>query len=224
MRIYSGLSSLNGKAIQAIATNLDRTSKNPKTGDMVQLYIVPQRVNPVTAQRTGYDAAVCGDCPLRPSTAVDRKALCYVTTIHGPNATWKAHKGHELEWPSVITKPVRLGAYGDPAAVPARVWRKLLKGVRRWTGYSHQWNKAKHQDLRSLVMASVDSPDQARKAWAKGWRTFRAKAAEAPLLPGEITCPASAEAGQRTTCAECGLCNGSQGANDRRKSIAINYH
>lgn len=221
MRVYKGPSELNGKPIQVTLTNLDKPSRNPKTGDMVHAYIVPVRVNPATAVKTGYDAAVCGDCALRPSVG-QYPSVCYVTTVHGPNATYKKHRSAPVEIPSEITKPLRLGAYGDPAAVPVAVWRYLTKLAGKWTGYTHQWRQA--PQLQRYCMASVDSAKQARAAQRKGWRTFRPKHASDPLLPGEIACPASTEAGKRTTCSACGLCNGKQGADDRRANIAINYH
>ncbi len=101
------------------------------------------------------------------------------------------------------------------------------------TGYTHQWITAAAQPLRSLVMASVDSPVQRDIAKLLGWRTFRTKHASAPVLPGEIVCPASEEAGKRTTCARCGLCDGSRtvlnpdrsrAREDNRKDIVINVH
>jgi hypothetical protein len=51
------------------------------------------------------------------------------------------------------------------------------------------------------------------------------------MLPGEIACPASDEAGKRTTCEKCKLCNGADTRNskgyqlyDNRKSISIIVH
>jgi len=48
------------------------------------------------------------------------------------------------------------------------------------------------------------------------------KAEAAPKLADEVTCPASKEAGHRTTCADCCLCGGK--AVKTRKSIVINSH
>lgn len=98
--------------------------------------------------------------------------------------------------------PVRLGAYGDPAAVPTRVWAELLRYVKQWTGYTHQWKPKRcmlcsgigydeygmtgrcnlckglgkepgcDPDLKRYCMASVDSPEERAEAQALGWRTF----------------------------------------------------
>lgn len=58
---------------------------------------------------------------------------------------------------------------------------------------------------QQLLMASVSTPDQAAAAHAAGWRTFRVDAEPAP---GEVVCPASKEAGQKTQCDRCALCSG----------------
>lgn len=225
MRIYSGPSQLDGQPIVALATGLTRKSANSKTGPMLQAYILRADEHPVHAVRTGADASVCGDCPLRPALA-NGGPQCYVNKGFGPAATYRAEHVDidpiELGARARVRKlPIRLGAYGDPAAVPAIVWRELVQD-NRWTGYTHQWRSA--FDLRDLCMASVGSEAEAAEAHAAGWRTFRVRRPGDALMPGEIACPASAEAGKRTTCAQCGLCDGKRGANDRRKSIAIVDH
>jgi hypothetical protein len=109
---------------------------------------------------------------------------------------------------------VRLGTYGDPAAVPAEVWRALLSEAAGWTGYTHQWRAARLRDVLEWCQASCDAPEDvehARRLGAVG--TFRVGAAGAlDMLPGEVLCPASAEAGKVTTCDRCGLCAGRTGA------------
>jgi hypothetical protein len=232
MRVYKGQSQLNHSEIQVVLTGLDDKSDNAKTGDMVHAWIMPLRVVPHVAVRTGSDESVCGECPLRPSKIKEHnlankgpaKKPCYVVKVHGPRATYQKHKGAAVELPTAITKPLRLGAWGDPAAAPIALWRYLTKLAPSWTGYTHQWAKRKHVALKQYCMASVDSPAQARQAQRLGWRTFRTKHPHEPLLANEITCPASAEAGKRSTCAKCGLCDGKTGPADRRKNIAINYH
>ena len=59
-----------------------------------------------------------------------------------------------------------------------------------------------------------------RRAVSGGWRTFRVRPVSQPLLRSEITCPASAEAGHRVRCIDCGLCDGTGPA----KNIAILAH
>ena len=59
-----------------------------------------------------------------------------------------------------------------------------------------------------MCMASVDSEDEAAEAQAMGWRTFRCRSEDEPVMSGEIMCPASDEAGKKTTCDTCLLCAG----------------
>jgi hypothetical protein len=226
--LYQGPSRIDGKPIAVVLTGLNRKTKNTKTGDMRQLWIMRSDIPPVDAVTSGDDQSVCGDCPLRPISAKRTETpekVCYVTTIHAPRAIYLSLKrgDYPVMAPSDVPtdKPIRIGAYGDPGAVPTAVWRALPVIAGR-TGYTHQWTR--RPSLRTLVMASVDSPTQATQARVDGWRTFRVKTADQPLMDGEIACPASAEAGKRTNCASCLLCDGKTGPNDRRANIAINVH
>ena len=55
-----------------------------------------------------------------------------------------------------------------------------------------------------------------------GWRYFRVRRADDPLLAGEIVCPASAEGGKRRTCETCKACAGNP--NERGASVVIIAH
>jgi hypothetical protein len=71
-------------------------------------------------------------------------------------------------------------------------------------------------------MISADSLSEAQAAWAAGNRTFRVIKSVDEIVKGrEISCPASAEAGFKTTCMDCGLCAGN---GVKAKSIAIIDH
>lgn len=69
---WRGPSPIDGAPIVMIMTGLSRLaseqSSNSKTGPMVQTHIVRQDMAPVVAMMSGEDRAICGDCPLRPST------------------------------------------------------------------------------------------------------------------------------------------------------------
>jgi hypothetical protein len=118
---------------------------------------------------------------------------------------------------------VRLGTYGDPAAVPANVWNTLLAKAAGHTRYSHQWKSGKAgADIMALCMASADSAMERDQAKVAGYRTFRVRAENEPALPGEFICPASSEGGRRKTCADCGACNG--GINTRKADPVIIAH
>jgi hypothetical protein len=102
-----------------------------------------------------------------------------VNVGQGPLAAWRTYKagGYPL-WDGygVNGKFVRLGTYGDPAAVPVDVWRALLRDASGHTGYTHQWQNPalpNLSELRSLCMASVDTAQEAALATQLGWRYFR---------------------------------------------------
>lgn len=223
---YEGKSLIDGLPIVGIATT---ETSNPKTGPMVQTWILRSDISPLEAVASGQDFSVCGDCPLRGVAARG----CYVNVGQAPRAVWAAYKAEKYrplaksESRFFIGKGLRYGAYGDPVAIPLDAWKlleKLCTGRIR-TGYTHQWAMRRFARWSTRVMASVHTVSQAATAQAAGWRTFRAAS---PLnfapSPGEIVCPASPEGGDRRTCAECGACNGRRDMADRRVSIAIVSH
>lgn len=202
--------------IVAIATS---ESDNTKTGPMWQVWILRQDVHPMQARTiASADEAICGDCKHRPA----HLGTCYVNLAWAPAAVWRAYKDGKYTSGMPITwgASVRLGAYGDPAAMPVSVLRRIITGARGWTGYTHQWRTCA-PGLREYLMASVDTPREAAEAQAAGWRTFRVRTPDEHLGESEITCPASAEAGHRTTCAQCLLC---MGTTQPAKHIAIQVH
>ena len=90
------------------------------------------------------------------------------------------------------------------------------------TGYSHQEQLKQSSFNPSYMMESADNLSQAQIAWANKRRTFRViKDISEIDHDNEISCPASREAGQRTTCINCKLCSGSM---IKAKSIAIVIH
>lgn len=110
-------------------------------------------------------------------------------------------------------RAVRVGSYGDPLAVPAKVWRDLLRHAATHTGYTH----GKGATPRYL-MRSADSLAEAQRHWQKGARTFRVLAPGEASAAGEILCPNTTHGVQ---CADCKLCGG---AVVRAPSIAIHAH
>lgn len=218
--LYEGPSQLNGAPVVALVTGFDEPSRNGKTGAVLQAWILSAETHPLDAQG-GADAAVCGDC-------IHRQGSCYVNLAWAPANIWKA-------WRRGVTRPleaptgrvVRLGAYGDPVAIPFDAWMSWLAPAKGWLGYTHQWRTAAAAPFRALCMASVDTPEEAHEARAAGWRTFRVRAAGAPLVPGvegrrEVMCPASEEAGHRTTCEKCRLCDG--GGRAKGPHVVIEAH
>lgn len=229
--VYQGPSRFDGSPIVAVVTGLRRPSNNPKTGRMAQLWILRADMSPLEAIDKRADYSVCGDCKLRGNGSKDR--ACYVSMKNAPLAVYRAYaRGvYPTMDPSDVASylaaqnlPIRFGAYGEPTALPVYVLNELSVGT-TFTGYTHQWNAPNVARLYShLLMASVDTTCEASRATSNGWRTFRTRLADAPLLSGEIMCPASDEMNHRTTCADCALCDGTRGPQDRRRNIAIIVH
>ncbi len=221
--IYNGPSLLDGQPIVVIATYSNR---NKKTGHVVQTYILRSDINPLEASKTGADYSICGDCTMRGEVTTDpqRKQAkgrrCYVNLGQGVLIVFKAFmRGVYQEGdPRTMGRGrfVRVGTYGDPGAVPSRVWDELLAECETWTAYSHQsgWRP-------DIAMQSADDYAQALAHWKNGHRTFRVIADLGDLdRANEALCPASKEAGRRAQCTACKLCRGSS----KTKSIAIVEH
>jgi hypothetical protein len=216
MILYEGPSALDGSPIVVIATGYDRPSKNAKTGAMIQTWIIRADVSPLDAVASGADSAICGACPHRRASG----GACYVNVSQAPLSVWKTYKrgGYAHASPDDIARlsllKVRAGAYGDPSAVPGDLWERLQP----WTGYTHQWHTPNGARLRGLIMASVDSEEEARSAAAAGWRYFRVRPEGAPAPRSEVDCPSVTKA---LSCHDCGLCKGlAIGA----KSVSIEVH
>lgn len=223
--IYRGPSMITGDPIVAIA--LTKTT-NAKTGNMVQTYIlVDNGQTPIVNANTLQDVAVCGGCKHRHGTG----GGCYVNLLRGPLPVWRAFMAgrypHSLAgaMKAAQGRMVRLGSYGDPAAVPAHVWKSLLRFAAGHTGYTHQWATMPTdviEPIMEVCMASVDNMWEYRTAKATGYRTFRIRSAEELVNPREIICPASAEAGRRRECITCRACTG--GVDSGKADVTIIAH
>ena len=223
--IYRGPSEIDGEEIIAIATY---SNSNSKTGQVVQTYIIREDIDPREASKTGQDYSICGDCPMRgnvttdPARKIAKNRKCYVNLGQGVLIVYNAYKrGVYQDARNCISELgkdrfVRIGTYGDPAAVPGIVWTQLLEDATTWTAYTHQkpWRP-------DIAMQSADTHIEAKQHWAESRRTFRVIQNVDDLdKRNEILCPASKEAGRRVQCAACKLCKGSLKA----KSIAIVLH
>ena len=221
--LYKGPSLLDKKPIVVIATYSDR---NTKTGKVVQTYILRENINPLEASKTGADFSICGNCTMRgiptddPKRKIAKNRRCYVNLGQGVLIVWKAYKRGVYQFGDSVLmgrdRFIRIGTYGDPAAVPKYVWNNLLSESQTWTAYTHQesWSP-------EICMQSADTYDQALKHWKAGRRTFRVIQNIDELdKQNETLCPASKEAGRRVQCTACKLCRGSSKA----KSIAIVEH
>lgn len=241
--VYRGPSAYDGSPIVAV---LQRGSGNSKTGAMAQLWILSADMDPITASRVGKDYSVCGNCPHRGDAAPNKESGwaenrgCYVNLLHGPAAKYKAFKSGLYKQAETIGEVqellhgqgLRMGAYGDPAALPSGLCELLASMAEYSTSYTHGHTvfdtTEKIAETASFSMVSVDNAQEAIKTQSKGFRTFRVipvaqwkEVGKDSMLANEILCPASEEAGKRVQCAECRLCNGTK---SKAKSIAIVAH
>lgn len=175
---------------------------------MLQTYIMRSDVLPTEAVKQKLDASICGDCP-------HRGGSCYVNVGQETNKLWRLYREGAYKETNLTklghNQRIRLGAYGDPAAVPIDVWDRLLRSADQWTGYTHQW--VKHDAVKKYCQASVDTETEQSIAKWVGWKTFRVKPADEPVLQGETKCPYPA-----MQCITCQKCDG------RTQNIVVDAH
>jgi len=224
------LSPIDGKPIVVILTT---SSGNRKTGNMCQVWILRDDINPVEALNHGDDVSICGDCPHRKQSYVDAKGRerykrsCYVNVGQAPNSVWKAYKrgaylnafSHTDALESVIkTKKIRWGAYGDPALITPQVVDYVNSRSKGHTGYTHQWRSDFAEPFKGTFQASVDSMADLIDATDNGWKTFIVVSERyAKSVPGAKQCPATVEKSQ-AVCNTCTLCDGG------RRHIYVRAH
>lgn len=236
---YNGPSVIDSKPIVGIAT---LNSKNAKTGNLIQTWIIRSDIPPVEAIHNGGDESICGGCPLRGyleekdgGGTVNRGRSCYVNTANSVNQVYRAYQaGRYLDLTGVANKgkiakyvsdrKLRLGAYGDPVAIPLAYWKPLLMACNKHTGYTHQWKNGKLYYWRRYLMASTHSRKENEEARNKGWRTFRTALTSNDVADDEIVCPASEEAGKKRDCITCMACSGVGSATVNKKSVVIALH
>ena len=220
--IDRGLSPIDGKPYVAILT---LKSTNRKTGDMAQVWILREDMNPVEAVQNGGDVTICGNCPHRKQA--DGSRSCYVNVGQGPNSVWKALKrGAYIEafdtasWSQMLAlikaKRIRWGAYGDPAVINPLIVRVINTHAKGHTGYTHQWRSKFAQPFKGIFQASCDGFQDYLDASDLGWKTFTVVSKNARIDYAK-QCPATV-ANSQAQCATCKLCDGG------RTDIYVNAH
>jgi hypothetical protein len=244
--LWEGISEIDGKTpIVVIATGFKTSTSNPKTGDMIQTWIICRDTHPTEAINGGGDKGICGECPHR---KIDGKRTCYVNQM-SIGSVYNAYKRGSYSTDVLDShvriahlfrgKRVRLGAYGDPLAVPAVFWWTVTRHVVGHTGYTHQWRRwqagGAYESIdgdtcvstwsrlkyQNLCMASVDSEEEREEAEALGWRTFRVLTPEESPSDKEVRCPN--EVDKSIKCDSCNLCQGTT-VGQHVRSIAITVH
>jgi len=213
LKIYEDIE----RNIYAALYCIERSSSNSKTGDMVQLAILPIDNKPTKALKDR-QLPNCLDCALIPT--------CYVNTVSLNEVYKKTVDQAVSAVPKQLRAPVRLGSWGDPGLLPLSLLQQLIRAAGSHTGYTHLW-----QDIApsysQVLMASIDHltakkqglevDELKRLAWNNGYRTYT------------ITQPGEQESAQErsclyitnnTQCRYCKLCNGA----GSKRSIAAPLH
>jgi hypothetical protein len=194
-------------------------SKNKKTDDMIQVYILLKNISPTEGVRTGEDEKICFDCTHRINKT------CYVNVGQAPQAVWKAYKRGlypkldlEVLKEMVTGREIRFGAYGEPILIPIDLVRFMAFNSKGWTGYTHQWHQLEFDDYKHMYMASADGTGDVMQSYMMGWRTFRvATTDDTDLLDSEVVCPNITHG---VKCKTCLLCDGA----GVKKSIVVPVH
>ena len=225
--IYEGPSVFDGKDIVVIANGFGGAdsrmrSHNSKTGAMIQTWILRADDHPIEHFIMGDDDSICGDCKH------SKMNTCYVNLMHGPAQVYKAYKRGTYQKANAESlmlfkdSTIRLGAYGDPAAVPMQVWESILGVAKNHTAYTHAWKNC-DPSYKKICMASCDTNVEVDEAIAMGWTPFFAADKDMPMPENSFICPASKEADQRLSCGECMACNGGE-YNGKRGYPIIRVH
>jgi len=237
--VWRGVSPYDGQKIMGVVSGLKTASANDKTGTMAQLSILLADIYPVEAYKSGADAAICGECPLR---LTDGSRICYVNVFFNDGSKFKSITEKEAAGHDVVITPeqlatilayrqrgIRFGSYGDPAMMPFELIDYIVtaSGV-NYTSYTHQWVQpwfdARHFQYSMASIDHVNTVEMLVKMHGEDVRYYRITAGtDDKLATNEIMCPSDTnkrkENGTRkVTCAECGLCAGSGKA---AKSIVI---
>lgn len=220
--LYEGPSLLNGDPIIAVGTGVERLSQNKDTGPMIQITIIRSDMHPREAIVTGKDAAICGTCPLR-GLGDGTLRSCYVRESNGPAAIYRRYLKDGYARPSLDEvsdmmrgQDVRLGAYGEPTAIPVSHVYALLEQAKMWTGYTHTWAAlslaGKAYAWQAKLMASVESEQQAHDAMRLGWRPFLALPEGREVPDHAFRCPKSRDEDdpRYRQCIDCGACAGTR--------------
>ena len=218
--IWEGPSEFDGTPIKVVMTGYIKDSENEKTGPLVQVFILPSDEKPIDAFKAK-KSSVCGDC-------IYNGGGCYVNWGR-LTPTWSASKRKfiSLELASwlVTGLRVRLGAAGDPSAVPTYVWETLLKGADSWTGYTHSWKNC-DPALRRIVMASCDNDDETKQAISLGWNVFHVHDGKIDDNIDYVRCLSGSpdSNGLPKTCFSCMMCHGVRSSKARPLVVAEKLH
>lgn len=184
------------------------------------------------------DGDVCLDCPYAMSNGAELKG-CYthkrmqysgmlsqLRSIGAKYKSWGEIPQYSDQIGADVVKMcngryVRFGTYGEPSLIPISLLRCISVVAKTWSGYTHQWEKPWAYYYRDFFMASTHDVEQTKTAETMGWRAFMDDSTHTKH-DGMVNCPASSEAGFKSTCSKCALCSGVRGKGN--KSVYIFNH
>ena len=175
------------------------------------------------------DQAVCFDCPFSQNrgcyTAKIEQYMGFLSSLRsiGKKQQWEDIPEYSDSIAQQIVnmakgRYVRLGTYGEPSLIPLPLMSQVCGASKSWTGYTHQYMRK--PEYAPYLMASLHSDRQMTYAERLGFRAFIAS--KERLAKPFVNCPASNEAGFKSTCSACGLCSGTSGKGS--KSVWILEH
>lgn len=206
--VWQGPSLFDGKPIQVVLSSFDKDSENDKTGAMIQIYILPIDETPYQVFKSKAPT-VCGDCKYNGGG-------CYVRWSNIGHISKSARRNIgtlDLGQSLCAGLRIRVGAAGDPAAVPTYVWETLLKDADGFTGYTHSWKDCDPR-LKDYFMASVDSSYENSVARIQKWKTFYVVESIEESPEDSIRCLAAKikNNGLHYQCVDCMKCTGNNKA------------
>lgn len=211
-------------SVVLVLTNIKGGSQNEKTGDMVQSWVFDR--NKLTDRVFG---AKCSECPMVSEcyvmkgrgahNAVRRATLKALGLLEG-NTSYKVVSLSEV-LPMLSGRPLRLGSYGDPSAIPLDDMRALVEAADGHTGYTHFW-RSSDPAYSQFLMASVEDLAGEMLAQSLGYRTYRVlrkHETQHEVSERSILC---LEKSAGLSCADCLVCCGT--SKPRAKNIYIYEH
>lgn len=210
--------------------NFQSESTNSKTGNTVQIFIIPLAWV-IEGKILDDDTAVCFDCV----HSRNKEKSCYVRkghanmglgtkvrSLHKKLDTIGEYDDNILE--SIIKmctgSVVRFGAYGEPVLLGEELVYLISKVAKGWLGYTHQWMRPEYRWSSAYFMASTETVLMTNLAIKLGFRPFFVT--DDISINGSVLCPASKQAGRKTTCEKCLLCSGTSGKG--KKGVNIPKH
>ena len=155
---------------------------------------------------------------------INIERACYVIVSQAPTIIYKAYQRGlyreatpEQAAQYVRGRALRIGAYGDSAALPVGIVEPLADAADTVTNYTHSgcYDMSRAKQLAQFTMLSADNLKQAERYWKTGARTFRVSSdwelvdgvrRVNDISDGESQCPKTIS--KRVTCETCGVCDG----------------